>query len=239
MRGYYEKGLAAERLRLCYEVAPPETRAYLEAEIAFVSGRLRPDDRLLELGCGYGRILDRLAPLVREAWGIDTSLASLRLAAASLAVHANCRLAAVDAARLAFRGSPFDAVLCLQNGVSAFAVDPVRLFTEAVRAAREGGRVLFSSYARGFWPHRLAWFEAQAAHGLVDEIDREATRDGVIVCKDGFRAITLDERGFRELAAAAGQECRIVEVAGSSLFCIVDPVRRGPGSMRPPARPAA
>jgi len=34
----------------------------------------------LELGCGYGRVLERLLPRVRVAFGIGTSLSSLRMA---------------------------------------------------------------------------------------------------------------------------------------------------------------
>jgi hypothetical protein len=34
--GYYSERLAAERLRACYDLAPPRTSAYLEAEIEFV-----------------------------------------------------------------------------------------------------------------------------------------------------------------------------------------------------------
>jgi len=88
-----------------------------------------------------------------------------------------------------------------------------------VRVTRSGGRLLFSTYAARFWPHRLEWFEAQAAHGLVGEIDRAATRDGVIVCRDGFRAVTWDEAGFRRLVEPLGLAPGFVEVDGSSLFC--------------------
>jgi len=90
---------------------------------------------------------------------------------------------------------------------------------EAVRLTRSGGLVLFSSYSARFWEARLEWFEAQAAHGLIGEIDREATRDGVIVCKDGFRAVTVDGEGFRRLVEPLGLVPCIVEVDGSSLFC--------------------
>jgi len=54
--GYYEQGLAAERLRRCYEITPPRTRQYLEAEFEHVVSRVDSDDVVLELGCGHGRI---------------------------------------------------------------------------------------------------------------------------------------------------------------------------------------
>jgi hypothetical protein len=42
MEGYYARGLAGERLRRCYELAPDRVRRYLEAEIRFVLSRLAP-----------------------------------------------------------------------------------------------------------------------------------------------------------------------------------------------------
>jgi SAM-dependent methyltransferase len=217
--GYYREQLAAERLRRCYELAPPRAQAYLEAEIGFVLEHCVPSSRVLELGCGYGRVLGRLCERVQLAVGVDTSLASLRLAHKLIGGHAAIRLAAMDALSMGFPGRAFDLTVCVQNGISAFACDRRLLVAEAVRVTRSGGSVVLSSYAERFWDARLEWFEAQAAHGLIGEIDPEATRDGVIVCRDGFRATTVSAAGFAALAAEVGLAPRVFEVAGSSLFC--------------------
>jgi 2-polyprenyl-6-hydroxyphenyl methylase/3-demethylubiquinone-9 3-methyltransferase len=219
---YYTDKLAAERLRKCYEIAPPTAKAYLEDEVKHVLSRLRvfrpvTQPAVLELGCGYGRVLARLTKVSRDVWGIDTSHRSLVMAGEF--VGTGCRLVAMDAGRMGFPKGVFDLVICIQNGISAFGIDPSVLVREAVRVTRPGGRVLFSSYAERFWPHRLEWFKVQADHGLIGEIDLQATGDGVIVCKDGFRATTVDPEGFRTLAREVGIEPRLVEVGGSSLFC--------------------
>ncbi|MFH1143172.1 MAG: class I SAM-dependent methyltransferase [Candidatus Eisenbacteria bacterium] len=219
MAGYYDDRLSAARLRRCYEIAPPAARAYLESEIRFVAGRVGAGDRVLELGCGYGRVLLRLHGRARFVWGIDTSLSSLRLARNLLGAGSSCGVAAMDAIHLGFADHSFDCVFCIQNGISAFHVDPEALVREAVRVARPGGHVLVSSYAERFWQGRLEWFEAQAAHGLLGEIDHAATGNGVIVCKDGFHATTFGAGDFRRLGQAVGIEPVIVEVDGSSLFC--------------------
>jgi 2-polyprenyl-6-hydroxyphenyl methylase/3-demethylubiquinone-9 3-methyltransferase len=127
----------------------------------------------------------------------------------------------MDAVSMAFADRSFDLTICIQNGISAFHVDREKLFAEAVRVTRRGGSVLFSSYAESFWDDRLEWFEVQAAHGLVGEIDRGATGSGVIVCKDGFRATTVSGDDFRALAARLGLTPTIAEVDRSSLFCEV------------------
>lgn len=218
-RDYYVEGLAAERLRLVYDLATPAVRRYMEGEIAHVAERLRPGDRVLELGCGYGRIMKELTPVTAFVYGVDNSAASLHHGADFLADVENVALSCADAAAPGVAPGAFDVVCCLQNGISAFKVEPLRLFRAALAAARPGGLVLFASYAAEFWEERLAWFRIQAAHGLVGEIDEDATGAGRIVCKDGFRASTFGADDFRELAARCGYKATIETVAASSIFC--------------------
>ncbi len=215
--GYYSEKLSGQRLRLCYELAPPRVQRYLEAEIDFVLRFVRPSFCVLELGCGYGRVLGRLVDRAAVVLGIDTSLDSLQRARAELGEK--CRLAAMDAVALALADGIFDLVICVQNGIAAFGVDKRKLIEEAVRVTRPGGTALFSTYSKKFWDERLEWFRIQAAHGLVGELDSLATGGGVIVCKDGFRAETESPEGFRSLLAGYQRPPRITEVDGSSLFC--------------------
>jgi 2-polyprenyl-6-hydroxyphenyl methylase/3-demethylubiquinone-9 3-methyltransferase len=175
--------------------------------------------RILELGCGYGRVLGRMAGVGDVVVGIDTSPASLGLACAELGPRVG--LALMDAADLGFGDGAFDAVVCLQNGLSAFHADRHRVVGEALRVLSTGGVALFSSYADSFWEHRLEWFRLQAANGLVGAIDEAATGDGNIVCRDGFTATTIRPDDFRGLFADRGVEPEIVTVDDSSLFCVV------------------
>jgi len=219
MTGYYERKLSGERLRFCYELASPRVKQYLKAEIEYVQGKIKPADVLLELGCGYGRVLHELTTTARIVWGIDISPGSLALAWQVVGSRQNCHLGLMNAARLGIGDRQFDLVICLQNGISAFQVNQYALLTEAIRVTRSGGLALFSSYAEGFWAERLAWFRRQADYGLLGAIDEAATGEGVIVCRDGFRATTLGPGDFRRLAAELGVAARIIEVDNSSLFC--------------------
>ena len=216
---YYLNRLSGERLRRCYELAPQRIKQYLDAEILYVVGRVQSAASVLELGCGYGRALLQLARTPRSVVGIDTSLDSLLLARDVTAGCAECELAAMDATALGFRDRVFDAVVCIQNGICAFRVDPHKLLEEAIRVTRPGGQLLFSSYAEAFWPHRLHWFQLQAAAGLVGKIDYSATTPGEIVCEDGFRSGTTRASDFARLCDRLGVQNIAIEVDGSSLVC--------------------
>ncbi|MBN2226262.1 MAG: class I SAM-dependent methyltransferase [candidate division Zixibacteria bacterium] len=214
---YYKEKLSAERLRQAYEIAPPRVRQYLRSEIEFVKSRMNPHDTVVELGCGFGRVLLALADHAGILYGIDNSPTSIRLAKQ---IHAdNVRLAVMDAVAMAFADKVFDLVVCIQNGISAFHVDPVQLVRESLRITRPGGRVLLSSYSDKFWADRLKWFELQAQHGLHGEIDYEATRPGRIVSRDGFFGTTYSADDFRKIVSNFTAAYAIHEIDESSLFC--------------------
>jgi len=217
--GYYSQKLSAEKLRLCYEIAPQRVKQYLEAEIKFVLEKIRPYDLVLELGCGYGRVLQNLMSKTKTVVGIDTSYTSLLLAKKTFAKNPFCYLLAMDAIELGFYDRKFDTVVCIQNGISAFKVNKRKMIEEAMRVTRSGGIVLFSSYSEHFWEDRLEWFRLQSKYGLIGEIDNDATGDGIIVCKDGFRADTVRADEFIALTSGLMTEPIITEVDKSSIFC--------------------
>jgi 2-polyprenyl-6-hydroxyphenyl methylase/3-demethylubiquinone-9 3-methyltransferase len=193
-------------------------KQYLEAEIEYVVGKIQPSDLVMELGCGYGRVLKKLINKAKEVYGVDTSYESLRLAQEMIRIP-SCYFFQMNALELGFQDRQFDVSVCIQNGISAFHVDMRSLIYEVVRVTRSGGLVLFSSYSDQFWEDRLEWFQIQADHGLIGEIDYDATGDGVIVCKDGFKASTVRPEEFISLVSDLGVVPRITEVDGSSIFC--------------------
>ena len=223
MQGYYEKKLSAERLKKCYDIAPPKVRQYFASELSYVLRKIDPGEKVLDLGCGFGRILRDLAKKAGIVIGIDNSHASLILAQETIEGLSNCFLIETDAIQLSLIINTFDVVICIQNGISAFHVDQKELIMESIRVTKPGGTVLFSSYSDKFWDHRLEWFQRQADAGLLGEIDYEKTRDGLIVCKDGFKATTVRPSQFLALTADFDVEIKIVEVDKSSIFCELTP----------------
>lgn len=223
MSSYYIDKLSAKRLRQCYEIAPLRVQQYLEAEVNHVLQKIHPGDKVLELGCGYGRILGRLTKKAKLAIGIDISLSSLLLGSEMLGGISNCLLLNMDAIQLAFPNQVFDRVICIQNGISAFHVNHKDLIRESIRVTKPGGTVLFSSYSDKFWDVRLEWFYLQSDAGFLGKIDSKKTGNGIIVCKDGFKGTAVRPHQFLSLTAEFNVAAQIVEVDESSLFCEITP----------------
>lgn len=221
MANYYSEHLTGARLREVYEVASPRIRQYLEAELSHVVDLVSNLDRVLELGCGYGRALKEIAPRVGRVVGCDIARSTLEYATSFLHQVRNCDLLRMGADRTGFRDDSFDAVLCIQNGISAFRVNPLTLVAEAVRITRKGGLVLFSSYSPGIWEARLEWFRAQSRAGLVGDLDEQLSKSGTIVCRDGFRSTTVTAQDFSTFFEKIGQHAQIREIDGSSVFAEV------------------
>jgi len=223
-KNYYQEKLAAQQLVKCYQLAPPRVQQYLAAELSYVIEKIRPGDKALDLGCGFGRVMPELAQKATAVVGIDNSSASLMLAQEKIRCIPNCSLVQANALHIGFKKNSFDVVICIQNGISAFHVDQKQLIKESLRVTKDEGMVLFSSYSPKFWKHRREWFQMQADAGLLGEIDHEKTRDGIIICKDGFTATTVSPGQFLSIASELGVTASIVEVDESSIFCEITPI---------------
>lgn len=233
MSNYYAERLNAEKLFQAYQTKLPRVERYLAEEIGFVRRHLQTDMSVLEIGAGYGRIIKELAPFAARLVGVDIAEASVTLGREYLHECPNCSLQVMDAHDLQFQAE-FDAVLCLQNGLSSIKGPTTPLIGQCLKALVPGGRAYFSTYSPKFWAHRLAWFEEQAGRGLLGKINHDRTRDGMIVCDDGFVATTFSKEELEALGAASGCRYCVEEVDESSLFLILEkPSGRSVESRKP------
>lgn len=109
--------------------------------IAMLRPRLSPGLRLLDVGCGPGRVTAVLAEAVApgETWGIDMEPSQVELARAVASEHgvANVRFEVADASQLPFGDGSFDVVTCFD--LLAYVPDTSRVLAEARRVLKPGG----------------------------------------------------------------------------------------------------
>jgi 2-polyprenyl-3-methyl-5-hydroxy-6-metoxy-1,4-benzoquinol methylase len=140
LAAWNEEMVARYDIERYYERAHPVVR-WLERRRLDVLMRLarpRPGERVLEVGCGAGHVLERFDGCERA--GIDLSASMLQRTRRRLGT--SVRLARASADRLPFGDATFDVVVCTE--VLEHTVDPGAVLAELVRVAGPGGRVVVS-----------------------------------------------------------------------------------------------
>jgi ubiquinone/menaquinone biosynthesis C-methylase UbiE len=146
-----------------------------------------PEGRLLDIGTGTGRVLELLAPRVRQALGVDASKAMLALARARLSGpgFAHCAVRLADMYRLPLADRSFDTVV-LQM-VLHHAEDPAGAVREATRVLNDGGRLLVIDLAEhdrtdltGKLAHRWPGFSDESINRMFTTAEVE-WRDPVTI----------------------------------------------------------
>jgi ArsR family transcriptional regulator len=131
--------------------------------------------RLLDIGCGTGGLLERLAARIDEGVGVDASRDMLALARTRLAERGLSHIAVrqADMYRLPIADASFDAVT-LQM-VLHYAEDPAAALAEAARVLRPGGVLVVIDLAAhgraellgGAFAHRWPGFDDAGIAGWL------------------------------------------------------------------------
>ena len=117
--------------------------------LRMIAAELRPDDSVLEVGCGTGIVSLFISPLVRRVTAADISPAMISVAAAKAGKRGlvNMEFSVQDALALTFADSSFDAVI-IANALHVVP-EPMGVLNEAGRVLNPAGQLLAATYCHG------------------------------------------------------------------------------------------
>jgi len=144
------KSFFGEDYLLLYGKELTSDRSAREVDCAIRAAGLRPGERVLDLGCGFGRHLKWLRRYKIQAFGLERSPVQIALARSPSDAGPSLPLARGDVRLLPF-GSEFDAAVCLYTSMGYFddAGNQAQL-RELARVVRPGGRVLIDNQNPAF-----------------------------------------------------------------------------------------
>lgn len=188
---------------------PDIDAAQLQALQGLFSDRPR---RILDLGCGCGRMLRPLAQAGHTLTGIDMDESSLGHCRESLDEDGvDAELLHGNFTTMAWPDKPFDAVLCLGNTfMTIVEVDAAVALLDRCRAAlARGGIVVLDDIAGDFWPELV---EGNWQAGISEDGSAQMlwdARDSVFALRHGQAvdeqcwSFTPDDQRFRLWTAGA------------------------------------
>lgn len=143
--------------------------------VAQQTAAVRPGEKVLDLACGTGELLRRIAAETPGAklTGVDLAPKMVERARRKLDEVPNVHVEEADAHDLPFAAGDFDVVVCAST--FHYFTRPETVLAEARRVLRPEGRLIVLDWCRDFWTCRLM--------------------DGVLRCVDPAHATcyTLDE----------------------------------------------
>jgi len=149
--------------------------------------------KLLDVGCGDGKFLDRMKTRGWEPYGVDLDTKAIAHAKAKYGLDLLC--GDLEGAR--FPTNHFQAVTL--NQVIEHIPDPVRLLKEACRVTGPGGRVVVTTpctSGRGHQTYGKFWFGLDAPRHLhlfnPRNLSEAANRAGLTVERSGTTAARAD-----------------------------------------------
>lgn len=150
--------------------------SYIEASVRETMARLElaPGERLLDIGCGTGALLEAVCSATgrADAFGVDVTPAMLLAAGRRLDRHADScsAVTAADASHLPFADATFDVVV--STSAFHFFDSPRAALAEITRTLRAGGRLVITDWCGDFFLSRVR----DVVLGLVNPTHRRAYR---------------------------------------------------------------
>lgn len=167
---------------------------FFTQDLTYVKCAERVGSEVLEVGCGFGRLIPAIARNAKSVTGIDFSDLQLLHAGEEINGLPNARVLKMHAEALTFPDASFDTALCMNSTLGNMPGIEQAVLNEMTRVVRRGGDVVARVFA-DTEEVRQAQYENYARLGLTNVRDIGSA----VVSDEGFYSRRFSEETLREL----------------------------------------
>lgn len=184
---------------------PKQIIEFLEGEKKYLQTKLEPGKDILEIGCGYGRLLGLLSDRARNVLGIDFSRSQLLRAKLNTTDLKNLDLSLMDASNLGVIDSSFDYTLCMDSGFGNMPGIELQVLKEMARVTRVGGQIVISVFSENAKEVQINNYQRVGLQGIWDD-------DTAIRTQEGFYSRRFSKSDLVDMFATVGLTPEFVRV---------------------------
>ena len=193
---------------------PKQIQDFLNGEIKFINEHIKPSSSILEIGCGYGRLLNILAENAKEVTGIDFSEFEIDEAKKFIKKD-NIKLELMNAKELDFPNDSFDYVVCLDATFGNMPKIESEVIKEMSRVCKRGGEIIISVFSEEAKEVQIENYERLGMH--------PTNKGNAIHTIEGFYSKRFSKRELKKLFSEVGLNCEIQKI--SSVNYIVHAIK--------------
>lgn len=198
---FFSRTEQSEFITRVYLETPAVIQNFFRQESQMLQKTLSGAGRVLEVGCGFGRVLEWVPEGVRYT-GVDIARHNVTEAKAR---NPRGDWICGDATALSFGDQVFDAVFCIQNTLGNMEGIETRVMAEMRRVCRKKGKVILSVYAEDSFETRRIWYDRLVDIGIFRRIWMDPDHPRITRSDTGWSSRCFDRtevRGFFEGASS-------------------------------------
>jgi len=199
------------------EAASPEIQDLFKKEIDYLKNSIKPNSRVLDVGCGFGRHIKILAGFSKEIIGVDNNENMIQKAKQNLPDFKNVKLFLQNAKKINFDNDSFDYVICMTNTFGDFfegdSFKDIRLdvLKEMKRVCKEGGKIILSVFSEKSLETRKKSYEK--ANLSITKIEKGIVYGGKVAFSQ------FEKPQLEELFNKIDLKVKITELTPISYLC--------------------
>lgn len=184
---------------------PPKLiQDFLDGEIQFIKKHFKPNKSILEVGCGYGRLLSILSNHATKVVGIDFSDRMIRFAKERLSCKKNVELRLMNAKKIMYSDEAFDYVVCLDNGFGNMPNIELNVLKEMTRTCKMSGEVIVSVFSDNASQVQIENYKRIGLRGIKN--------GKAILTDEGFYSRRFSKEELVELFDKCNLKCKIIKI---------------------------
>jgi 2-polyprenyl-6-hydroxyphenyl methylase/3-demethylubiquinone-9 3-methyltransferase len=194
------------------EKSSPMAKDWLFKETEFLKNNIPAQQKILDVGCGFGRDIKTLASFSKEIIGIDHQPKMILWAKENLSEYKNTFCFLQDAKKIDFSDNCFDIILCTGNTFGNFGNEKIKVLEEMKRVLKGDGKIIISVYSERAFIERLKGY--LAVEFPIIKID------GTTCYTEGnTQSEQFTRQQLEELFSQAGLKSKINELNPISYIC--------------------